>query len=332
MSLLLITVLSINGTASWIEDVSQVEFHAADLSSINVNIVSSWAKTRRIFVSDKTVYQEGYDSAKWLPTYGGRLFFGLKNNLDKNWELTRVGSSNTYYVDIPAIYNNEPVVFLRCSSTGWGYGDAEKVFTSNHKTVHYWNKWETIFPNTFHSETYTVYSTDFATWEESSSVHSVYFVNSAFFNNVYDYMWDSHSVITGQTESSGIQAKVVKNDEWPGKKMTTEMKAKTSSQSLKTYAFFYNSDYDRIIFNDGDLVSGANQEYQTQDLWLTDSQGNPLNLVDGTFDMTTLTWFHTNPTNYYRTLRRYNSIGNERKYSFQYRSGSDYEEYTHPGR
>lgn len=160
--------------------------HAADLSSINVNIVSSWAKTRRIFVSDKTVYQEGYDSAKWLPTYGGRLFFGLKNNLDKNWELTRVGSSNTYYVDIPAIYNNEPVVFLRCSSTGWGYGDAEKVFTSNHKTVHYWNKWETIFPNTFHSETYTVYSTDFATWEESSSVHSVYFVNSAFFNNVYD--------------------------------------------------------------------------------------------------------------------------------------------------
>ena len=67
------------------------------------------------------------------------------------------------------------------------------------------------------------------------------------------------------------------------------------TEEMNVYAFFYNSDYDRIIFNDGDLEVGKNQEYQTQDLWLTNAQGQPMNIVNGTFDMATLTWFHTNP-------------------------------------
>lgn len=256
-----------------------------DLSNINLNIVSGWEKTRRIYVKDSTIHQEERTQEKWLSHNGTNdnvagLFWAIKDKEnDLHWgPMTRVSTtSQFYYVDIPAVYNNVPAVLSRRSGKTWD------------STL--WDPWNTIFPNTFHSETFTVYSKEFGTWENADNVHCVYYVNSAFFGNVYDYMWDSNSV-----HGSGINDKVVKNADWPGLKMTTKLYKKTASQSLDTYAFFYNSDYDRIIFNDGDLVTGQNQEYQTQDLWLTDSTGTPLNLVGGTFDMATLTWFHTNPT------------------------------------
>lgn len=270
----------------WLEYNSADSTKGVDLASVNMNMVSSWAKTRRIYVKDATLRQENYTQAKWLSTQSAKLYWGLRDNLDSHWELTKITGTDYYFVDIPAVYNNTPAVLFRCNGS-WGAGSQ----TYPNSSVKYWDKWDTIFPDTFHSETFTVYSTDFGTWEEASNVHSVFFANSAFFSNVYDYMWDSKSV-----NGSGINDKVVKNADWPGTKMTTKMYTKTNSQSLDTYAFFYNSDYDRIIFNDGNLVAGQNQEYQTQDLWLTDDNGNPLNLVNGTFDMATLTWFHTNPT------------------------------------
>lgn len=256
-----------------------------DLSNINLNIVSGWEKTRRIYVKDSTIHQEERTQEKWLSHNGtsdnvAGLFWAIKDKEnDLHWgPMTRVSStSQFYYVDIPAVYNNVPAVLSRRSGKTWD------------STL--WDPWNTIFPNTFHSETFTVYSKEFGTWENADNVHCVYYVNSAFFDNVYDYMWDSNSV-----HGSGINDKVVKNADWPGLKMNTKLYKKTNSQSLDTYAFFYNSDYDRIIFNDGDLKPGKNQEYQTQDLWLTDSTGTPLNLVGGTFDMATLTWFHTNPS------------------------------------
>lgn len=255
-----------------------------DLSNINLNIVSGWEKTRRIYVKDSTIHQEERTQEKWLSHNGTNdnvagLFWAIKDKEnDLHWgPMTRVSTtSQFYYVDIPAVYNNVPAVLSRRSGKTWD------------STL--WDPWNTIFPNTFHSETFTVYSKEFGTWENADNVHCVYYVNSAFFDNVYDYMWDSNSV-----HGSGINDKVVKNADWPGLEMTTKLYKKTNSQSLDTYAFFYNSDYDRIIFNDGDLVTGQNQEYQTQDLYLTNNQGNPLNIVNGTFDMATLTWFHTNP-------------------------------------
>lgn len=259
---------------------------AVNVASVNMNFVSSWAKTRRLFVKDATAREKNRTQAKWLSHNGtsdntAGLFWAVKGQESTlNWKLTRVSTtSEYYYVDIPAVYNNVPAVLSRRSGKTTWAGTTE------------WDKWETVFPDTFHSETYTVYSKDFGTWETADNVHSVYIVNSAFFTNVYDYMWDSNSV-----HGSGVNDKVVKNAEWPGIKMNTIMYTQTNSQSLDTYAFFYNSDYDRIIFNDGDYHPGVNQEYQTQDLHLTNSSGTPLNIVNGTFDMTTLTWFHTNPT------------------------------------
>lgn len=272
----------------WLEGASNgaAPVSGIDLSSINLNIVSGWEKTRRIYVKDSTVHQDGYTQAKWLSHNGtsnvtaGLLYWAITGKESSlHWKMTRVSStSDFYYVDIPSVYNNVAATLQRRSGTSW---DSSSV----------WDSWNTTFPNTFHSEVYTVYSKDFATWEPADNVHCVYFTNSAFFTNVYDYMWDSHSV-----HGTGINDKVVKNAEWPGLRMTAKMATKTNSRSLDVYAFFYNSDYDRIIFNDGDLVTGKNQEYQTQDLWLTNDSGNPLQIVGGTFDMATLTWFHTNPS------------------------------------
>ncbi len=262
-----------------------------DLSNINFQLTSSWAKTRRIYVIDRTLALEGYDSAQWLTTHSAKLYWGLKDDLSTKYQMTADGTTTDgykkYYCDIPAVYNGAGAVFFRCDSSGSG----GVTYTSNGKSQGCWNYWETAFPDTFHNETYSVYTEDFGTWDDDSEVNGVYFVNSTFFTNVYDYMWDSASV-----HGTGINDKVVKNADWPGVKLKSKMKTKTSSQSLDAHAFLYNSDYDRVIFNDGDLVTGQNQEYQTQDLWLTNEQGQSIGLEDGTFDMATLTWFHTNPS------------------------------------
>ena len=270
----------------WLEYNGAVQSHInsyVNVASVNINFVSSWAKTRRIYVKDATVHQKGYTQAKWLSHNGtadnkAGLFWAIKGQEStKNWKLTRVSTtSEYYYVDIPAVYNNVPAVLSRRSGTTTWANTTEL------------DKWETTFPDTFHSETYTVYTTDFGTWDDAASTHHIYFVNSVFSINddykvPYDYMWDHNS-----EHGSGINDKVVKNADWPGKLMTTEMQA-TANQSTPVYAFFFNSDYDRIIFNDGHLQTNKNNEYQTQDLYLTSSEMNY------TFDMTTLSWFHTYP-------------------------------------
>lgn len=274
----------------WLEYNPHNSTKGVDIAAINMNLVSSWAKERRIYVKDATLHQENYTQAKWLSTQNAKLYWALKNDLSTHWELQRFESSDYYFVDIPAVYNNTPAVLFRCNGS-WAAGSQ----TYPNSSVKYWDKWDTTFPDTFHSETFTVYSTDFGTWEETKNVHAVYFTNSnklnGTFNDVYDYMWDSNSV-----HGDGINDKVVKNADWPGLKMTTKLNSVLLSNKPDTYVFYYNSDYNRIIFSDGFTETGLNREFQTQDLWLTDENGAALNLVDGTFDMATLTWFHTNPT------------------------------------
>lgn len=285
------------------------------VGTINMNFVSSWAKTRRIYVKDATVHQTGYSSANWLSAGSSKLYFALRENLGINWQMTRVTGTNYYYADIPAVYNNSDCVFLRFTSSGWNNGSVlyEIDDENGFQEVYCSEYWNTTFPDTFHSEVYTVYSKEFATWEPSDKVSSIYFINSQRFSNaddndygingknfknIYDYMWDSNSEITNQTEN-GQTAKVVKNAVWPGMQMKTKMATSTSSQGLDTYAFFFNADYNKIIFNDGDVAPDSNNdgspdnnyEFQTEDLDLSRSQNNQ------TYDMATLTWFDTTPDN-----------------------------------
>ena len=221
-----------------------------NLSDINIQIVSSWDKVRRIYVEDKTVDEIDNGSATgthWLTTQNSpTLFWMLTNNTDKYWPkanttCTSVGyvdnSPLKQYFDIPAVYNNVEASLLRCSDQGWNTGN-------EHDGLRYWDKYDTTFPNTFHSETYTVYSKTFATWN-SDDVSAVYFVNSGSFDSPKAYMWDSASV-----HGTGINDKVVKNANWPGVDLT-----KLNADSGKGWPF--------------DAASG-----QSDKLCTLDTQGN----------------------------------------------------------
>ena len=282
------------------------------VSNINLSICSSWAKKRRIYVHDSTLRQTTYSSDKWLSNENALLYFALKDDLSKRWQLKKVSGTDFYYADldsstadiddVAAVYNNTDVILFRTSSAGLDSNSNDTTaYTSNGSTVYYWDKWTTAFPDTFHSEVFTVFSTDYGTWNEGD-VHSIYFINFVFdiqsnsdhsgnedYKIPWDYMWDSNSV-----HGSGINDKVVKNANWPGLVMTTKLHSDifnngTYTFNIPTYAFHFNSDYDEIVFSDGHLETGKNNEYQTQDLDLTSDK------LGKTFDMTTLSWFNTAP-------------------------------------
>ena len=116
----------------------------------------------------------------------------------------------------------------------------------------------------------------------------VEFINSCHFtidNNTqfaqpYAYMWDSST-------DTGAPERVVQNASWPGVSMTKLNKKKSN---LDVYAFYYNSIFDRIIFNDDYNPSSA--AYQTHDLNLDQAKTNPQFYVGKVFDMATLKWYN----------------------------------------
>lgn len=260
-----------------------------DLADINLNIVSGWDKTRRIYVKDETVDEIDNGSstgAHWLTQQNTpTLHWALASNVNTHFE--KNGNVNNYiqYFDVPAVYNNVAVYLSRCDN-GWNNGN------SNKNGITCWDQYATTFPNTFHSETFTVYTKKFGTWNEYAN--NVYFVNSCNTTAGFDnripraYMWDSSS-----EHGSGINDKVVKNANWTGielTKLTDKVTGKNLDMDL--YTFYYNSVYDRIIFND-DFGNQADRfQYQTQDLWLS---GNDLTstgqMKKPYFDMSTLSWY-----------------------------------------
>ena len=215
---------------------------AVDLTDINLGLISSRDKERRIFVKDMTVHEDGYQREKWLSTYSGKLFWGIKDDLaNKHWEAVQIGSSDYYYLDVPAIYNNTDVVLFRCSQ--WNKSDAPVTYNGGNTPIKCWNYWETTFPDTFHSETFYVYSSKFGTWD-GGDVNAVYFVNSAYYENPNQndpyryqftqpkaYMWDSKTVF-----GEGQDDKVVVNAPWTGLNMT-----KLVADSFKGLTFSENS-------------------------------------------------------------------------------------------
>ena len=191
------------------------------VANLNIKLVSSWAKTRRIFVKDATVQEYGSASPNWLAADGHKLYWALTSTLadehPKFFEATSIGG-NYYSVDIPAVYNNTPVI-LFCA-TAWDTG------SNTCEGIHCTNYWATTLPDTFHSGVYTVYTSSFGTWDENDA-SAVYFINSASFSSPKAYMWDSNSVHGG-----GIDDKVVKNANWPGVDLT-----RLSTHSSKGWDF-----------------------------------------------------------------------------------------------
>lgn len=286
----------------WLEANSYV--NSVDISEINLKLTSSWAKTRRIYVRDCTVdeYDFGLSSARgehWLTTdTKARLYFAIEDNSTPanrtHWLMTKIGTSNYYYADIPAtyaipaVYNGMEATLYRC-----GYDDNETPpediwnhGSSHSPDINYWDKWSTAFPNTFHDEVFSVYSHDYATWDTAAAKY-VYFVESAEMRaltgkNPFAYLWDQNSKY-----GNGQNDKIVMNHDWPGTAMTP-LNNTTSTQGLRIYGFFYSSVYDRAVFNDGEGGTNDSIGLQTQNLWL---RGNGSNWERQFFDMSSLSWY-----------------------------------------
>ncbi len=259
-----------------------------DLSNINLNIVSGWEKKRRIYVKDETVDEIDNGSATgvhWLTTQNNPTLHWAINGSESTLHWAKKGNitnAQTQYFDIPAVYNNAGATLYRCKSTGWNTGNS-------HTPVNYWDCYPTTFPNTFHSETYTVYTKVFGSWD--SVARYVEFINSCQFNNSpyngqnqftqpYAYMWDNST-------DTGAADRVVQNASWPGVKMTKLNKQK---DGLDVYAFYYSSIFDRIIFNDNYSPSSA--AYQTHNLNLDQAKASPQYYVGKVYDMATLKWYN----------------------------------------
>jgi hypothetical protein len=268
----------------WLEQNDVVQ--DVDLSDIKLRITSGWAKTRRIYVRDKTVKEPSpHDTTNWLPNGIAKMYWGLKND-NGTWtnlgQLKRINSTTVYYIDLPSVYNGRETALFRCASD----------FTTSGSNL--WDMWETSFPDTFHSETFSVYSTSYGTWSTVDAT-AVYFVDSGFMegkatNSPSVYLWDSTKII-----DSTLNGKVVKNADWPGAKMTKMGDTTGSSnQDLGLWAFFYASDYDRAVFNDTISKSGdsGNAEFQSQNIHYSwTNNGSTQNWSGKYFDIATLDWY-----------------------------------------
>ena len=259
------------------------------VSNINFRLTSSWAKMRRIYVLDRTESEVDHDSdGEWMYSNNAKIYWALKSDFANRIEVNKtnyvtVDGYKSYYIDVPTVYNGAEVVLFRCNSSGGG----NSSFTYDGTTYNYWDMWETAFPDTFHNETFSVYTSKFGTWESVARCVKIInscrfdYNNESFWQTPYAYMWDSSTDIPGQQNK-----RVVENKAWPGVSMTN-----TNSQyeGFDIYSFYYNSIYDRIIFNDH--YNPPDYAYQTEDINLDQAKTNPQYYVGKYYDMATMKWY-----------------------------------------
>lgn len=143
---------------------------STDLSTINLKLVSSWGKNRVITFRDKTTKANG---TSWLNDDPMELIMAIPEAKGSSWEKNKSywvlsNSNNDYTATIPAIYNNTPVIFLRCRNendflNNTNYTGSHQYETDNEYKykVRAWNAWKTTLPNTYHDEIYQAYGSSF---------------------------------------------------------------------------------------------------------------------------------------------------------------------------
>ena len=138
-------------------------------SNINLKLISSWSKSRKIWIDDKTTNGGG---GSWLDDGSARLFVTFPVFLNdisttvSDWENLGITdnapffsvqtSDGKYYVEVPLVYNNEKMILYRCNSSGWNKAGSDAAQRSDYN-VYCWNWWQTNTPNTYEDETYTLY-------------------------------------------------------------------------------------------------------------------------------------------------------------------------------
>lgn len=142
-------------------------------SNINLKLISSWSKTRKIWIDDKTTnggggswlndpYPDG-DPAKLYVTFPVFLYEKSTNPADwpnitngPFYPITVDNTTHKGYVTVPLVYNNEKMIFYRCNNTYWNSNASDAQQRSDYN-VYCWNWWQTNTPNTYCDETYTLY-------------------------------------------------------------------------------------------------------------------------------------------------------------------------------
>lgn len=278
----------------------------ASLADVNLKLVSSFTKTRKIYLVDKSLYGD------WITGNSATLWLALDNVTsytysddgnpynDTYWPFTykdTVNGKKRYQAIIPAYYNNQEAYVLRCSNNGFGRGDTskpEQKFKTIGSTNYWaWNRWKTTLPDTYDDRTFTEYTPEFGTW--NNSVHHFYFIDSwgNYNDNKYStglgyaYLWDNNTVADG--------VKTVANGDWPGQSMYYANQLSVGSISNgdigghRVFAVFYDATFTHVIFNN-------NNNYQTSDLEIPDD----IDQYDYFYDLNSNTWYKdTNqvPTN-----------------------------------
>lgn len=164
----------------WIENDSNFDT-SITASDINMELVSSWAYTRKITIVDRTTNGSGTswiddDSAKLYVTIPSFLedrtdsvanwnsitasddysipFVEINNSTYKHTDTDSESVTYNYYeLNIPLVFNNAEMVIYRSQS--WNVGNHSGQ--TNDHGVTYWNWWRTYLPNTYTSATYTIY-------------------------------------------------------------------------------------------------------------------------------------------------------------------------------
>ena len=240
---------------------------SASLSDINMKLVSSFTKTRNIYLTDQSVYNKLDPNSTWMYTAGdghADMYLVLKDDTTKYWKFTETSlNDHKHFVvqNFPSYYNNKDVYILRCNSTGFGTGDNDKVIPGT--TIHYWNKWDTKLPDTYDDRTFSVYSPGFGSWRNTDKIGYFYLIDSwdwgkndsLTYNGVYVYMWDNTTVADG--------VKTVENHAWEngahGEPMFYTNKRVGGDGTPRIYVVYYDADFTHVIFNNND-------NYQTSDL------------------------------------------------------------------
>ena len=159
-------------------------------SNININLVSSWAFSRKITIVDKTTTNA---ASSWIKNNHAKMYLTLPGYLNSittdkgDWpnlsepftgigapfyELTmvEVDGEETYTATVPMIYNNEEMILYRCVDRGWNLrqpseveknAGAKEAVQRSEYSVYCWNWWKSYIPATFKDERYTLYGSSY---------------------------------------------------------------------------------------------------------------------------------------------------------------------------
>ena len=245
-----------------------------DTGSINLKLVSSFSKQRKIYFIDSSLHNtEAMPSTPWV-TNGHSLTLLILEPSGDNYKvlsrLSPVQDKNKYKFTVPLHYKGLPAVFVMSGTSCDVSCDGKAVFAENATTreqaEHYW---PTSLPRNYEDSYFTEFTDDYGTW--SDTVYCYYFVDYLdWCNDAHNYMWNS-KIIDGTT-------KVVSNaDTYPGKNMyqatgltvgttITNGQITIGSSYHRVNGIFFDEKYSHVVF------SGGNYNVdKTADLKISDS-------------------------------------------------------------